>query len=64
MRGKWCAWADTTCPPRCPIPSVDNSGNPYPACALVRLKSPAEVEAATAEASPRVVERRGLRGKG
>jgi hypothetical protein len=26
------------------VPSVDNYGNPYPGCALVRLKSRAEID--------------------
>lgn len=48
-RPKWCAWADKACPTTCPIPSVDNNGQPYPGCALVRLKSKAELDAEIAE---------------
>jgi hypothetical protein len=44
-RKGWCFWADKRCPATCPVPSVDNCGNAYPGCALVRLKSIAEVEA-------------------
>lgn len=45
MKTKWCPWAERACPKTCPIPSVDNRGQAYPGCALVRLKSEAELEA-------------------
>jgi hypothetical protein len=51
-RKGWCSWANTACPRTCPVPSVDNFGNPYPGCALVRLKSQAEIDAMTAGAPP------------
>jgi hypothetical protein len=44
-RKRWCVWADKPCPATCPIPSVDNFGHKYPGCALVRLKSKAELDA-------------------
>jgi len=40
---RWCYWATRSCHDSCPIPSVDNFGNAYPGCALVRLKSAAEL---------------------
>lgn len=45
IREGWCTWADKPCPSSCPIPSVDNSGSPYPGCAIMRLKTQAEIEA-------------------
>lgn len=45
FRKGWCPWVDRSCPSECPVPSVDNFGNPYPGCALARLKSMAEIEA-------------------
>jgi hypothetical protein len=45
QREGWCFWSDLRCPPHCPVPSIDNCGARYPGCALVRLKSKAEIEA-------------------
>ena len=46
-RKGWCPWTSYAkkCPPACGSPTVDNFGNMYPACALVRLKSQAELDA-------------------
>jgi hypothetical protein len=44
-RKGWCSWAETACPSTCPVPSVDNFGNSYGGCALVRLKTQAEIDA-------------------
>ncbi len=32
------------CDKSCPVPSVDNFGNPYPGCARFRLKTQAEID--------------------
>lgn len=47
-RKGWCQLADKPCPPQCPVPSVDNSGNPYSGCAIFRFKTQAEIDAMTA----------------
>ena len=47
-RKGWCQLADKPCPPQCPVPSVDNSGNPLPGCAIFRFKTQAEIDAMTA----------------
>jgi hypothetical protein len=53
-RKGWCPWADRSCPIGvCPVPSVDNFGNAYPGCALVRLKTKGEIEAMCAGKDPR-----------
>lgn len=44
-RKGWCPWAEKPCPATCPVPSVDNFGNKYPGCALVRFKTMAEIDA-------------------
>ena len=48
LRG-YCEWSDQKCPSACPIDAIDNFGNPYKACALVRLKSLAEMDAEVAK---------------
>jgi hypothetical protein len=44
FRAGCCAWDDKPCDKACPIPSVDNFGNPYYGCPRFRLKSMAEIE--------------------
>lgn len=48
-----CPWSERLCHKRCPVLSVDNFGNPYPGCALVRLKTEAEMLADVAALSGR-----------
>jgi hypothetical protein len=52
LRAGWCAWSDMPCAKTCPVPSVDNFGQPYPGCARVRLKSMAEIDAMCAATEP------------
>lgn len=52
LRKGWCRWAEKPCPASCPVPSVDNFGNHYPGCALVRLKTQAEIDAMCAPKTP------------
>jgi len=42
-RHRWCVAADTRCPASCPTVAVDNFGQPYQGCSLMRIKSKEEL---------------------
>ena len=40
FRKSVCPTANRLCPKRCPVPSIDNLGKPYPGCALFKIVLP------------------------